>query len=388
MNPTKSKDTNSKKKPINMLKRFIKSPDLLLKIALTLGGGITAVGLTVKTASSGLPGTRPLTLATILIIGPLALAWIPRISSLWRALGATALACLGIYLRASTEPMARVLPYVAHSGLGLISFRTIYLLGFAVVVAFLPAAISPKTRRRWIYQTLTVLGCLAVLAFWLFPRGFYASTLKCPDRDNLKTPDYNAILPAYRDGDLRYCEWPVTIEEGAPLFSLPAIIEDQKTRVELAHGSAQSDDRRNRRWKRITPKKYDEYFTSRSFIRSLEKTFVSLATSMRAALVLLFAFLLWPVFRREESKKIFPAIAHTSLGIGAFTIPIMNLTLFAFFFFSGLPEAIGVAWRGNIAISLGTILAFALAFIAGRTLKHATSSPKDQDQPHAAQKTA
>ena len=386
MNPTKTKDTNSKKKPVNILKRLIKNPDLLLKIVLTLVGGITAGGLALKTASSGLPSLKPLTLTTILIIGPLALAWIPRISSLWRALGAAALACLGIYLRASTEPLAHVLPYVAHSGLGLISFRTIYLLGFAVVVASLPSAISPKTRRRWIYQTLTVLGCLAVLAFWLFPRGFYASTLKCPDRDTLKTPDYNAILPAYRDGDLRYCEWPVTIEEGAPLFSLPAIIEDQNTRVELAHGSSQSDDRRKRRWKRISPKKYDENFTSRSFIRSLEKTFVSLATSMRAALVLLFAFLLWPVFRREEPPKPLFAITHTGLGIGAFIIPIMNLTLFAFFFFSELPEAIGVAWRGNIAISLGTILAFALAFVAGRTLKHATSSREGQEQPLPSQK--
>ena len=362
-------------------------PDFLLKILLNIFGLLSVAGLTIKIINSGLPGIRSLVMISIIIIGSFTLAWVPKISPFWRSVGAALIACLAILLRALAAPLVHDLPNITSSGLGFISFRSVYWVGLGLIIAFSPAAILIKTGRRRIYQVVTVLGCLAVLAYWLFPRGFYASSLECKDEDSFQIDNY-AVLRAYKDGKLRYlCEWPTRIEVGAPATKISSIIEDDHNKVSLSHGLAEHEDNMDLRRGDISKVKHANNISTRRHIRAAEKAMISLAVFTRVALLPLFFFILWLVFRKKEAEKVSRTITNAGLGVNAFSVPIMNIGLCAAFLMSDLPDVHGVAWRGAMATAVGTIMAFSLAFAAGRalvrTLKQSEKQPEAQPEKQA-----
>ncbi len=343
-------------------------PDFFLKIILNIFGVLSVAGLTIKIINSGLPGIRNLVMVLIIIVGSFALAWVPKISSLWRSVGAALIACLAILLRALAAPLVHDLPNITSSGLGLISFRSVYWVGLGLIIGFAPAAMLVKKGRRRIYQVVTTLGCLAVLAYWLFPRGFYASSIECQDKESFQV-DHYAVLNAFEDGKLRYsCEWPTRIEVGAPATKISAIIENDHSKVSLSHGSAEHEDNLDLRWGNISKDEHAKNISTRRHIRSAEKGMISLAVFMRVALLPLFLLILWLVFRKKEAGKVSRTITNAGLGVGAFSVPIMNIGLCAAFLMSDLPEVHGVEWQGAMATAVGTIMAFSLAFAAGRAL--------------------
>lgn len=343
-------------------------PDFLLKVILNIFGVLSVAGMTIKIIDSGLPGIRNLVMVLIIIVGSFALAWVPKISPLWRSVGAALIACLAILLRALSAPLVHELPNIRSSGLGLISLRSIYWVGLGLIIGFAPAAMLVKTGRRRIYQIVTALGCLAVLAYWLFPRGFYVSSIECKDEESFQIDNY-AVLNAFENGKLRYlCEWPTRIEMGAPATKISAIIEDDHSKVSLSHGSAEHEDNMNLRRRDISKDKHAKNISTRRHIRAAEKSMISLAVFMRVALLPLFLFILWLVFRKKEAGKVSRTITNAGLGVGAFSVPIMNIGLCAAFLMSDLPEVHGVEWLGAMATAVGTIMAFSLAFAAGRAL--------------------
>lgn len=353
----------------------VSRPDFFLRCVLLIMGVLSAVVLASGIVMAGMPAVSVFVTGLVVTAGCFVSAFVRKIPTALRAVGAFVLSLGGIWAVFSIATMD-TMPQVSNSGLGGLPFVFVFLAGLGLVLAFMPAAFRVGLKHRRLYQVLTVVGCLSLSAYWLVPRGFYANGLACPEEVGTEIEDIQRyVIPAVVDGDVRFCDLQTRIVEGIPVMKLKDMIEDQHAYAAMNHGFGQVGDNIKHRYGEISGATFDRNKRVRAGIRGMEKTALSGALIMRVALLPLFILVIPAVFLRPG--RIVRAVFSGGAIASALLVPLVNVGLVIAFLASGLPEVSEASWMGAMIVELGVALFFVLALTAGHTLARSAVCAED-----------